>query len=190
MRLFIALDIPKSEIFQRLQNELAELSRSFRTVRPENHHISLKFLGDPGVPSKRVIECIKDAGMNHQRSELQLDEMGAFPSFRKPSVLWLGSSEGNRLRDLSEDLDSRLHKEIGTPRETRNFRAHLTVARVKDKGHLPTEEARDIMQRALQDLGTAGYSIPVDEYHLYNSTLTPEGPIYTRLASFPLAKGE
>jgi len=190
MRLFIAIDIPESDIFQRLYNELTALTRNLRTVHPENFHISLKFLGDPGVPSKRVIECIKDIGGAYSKAELALDTMGAFPSFRKPSVLWLGSSMGDAIKDLSEDLDSRLHEEIGTPREKREFKAHLTVARVKGRGYFPADDARNMMQRALDDLGSEGYRIPLREYHLYNSTLTPEGPIYNRLASFPLAGRE
>jgi len=190
MRLFVAIDIPENDVFTRLYNELTALTRSLRTVHPDNYHISLKFLGDPGIPPKRVIECIKGIGRTHQIAELSLDTMGAFPSFRKPAVLWLGASEGERLKKLSEDLDSILHEDIGTPGEKREFRAHLTVARVKGRGYFPSEEAKIAMQKALDDLNSEGYRIPFKEYHLYNSTLTPEGPKYTRLASFPLATGE
>ncbi|MBN1389066.1 MAG: RNA 2',3'-cyclic phosphodiesterase [Candidatus Thermoplasmatota archaeon] len=187
MRLFLAFDIPPDDILTRLYRELKGSSSSLKPVHPERHHVSLKFLGDPGVPASSVIEGVKGVGDRHGSLSVRLEEAGAFPSWKRPSVLWFGLSEAEKLKDLANDIDMCLHRSIGSSRETREFRAHLTIARCRNCGSFDIGHVRTMMERALEELGSMGRSFVVKELHLYDSTLTPEGPVYRRVGSFLLS---
>ncbi|MGA1873969.1 MAG: RNA 2',3'-cyclic phosphodiesterase [Thermoplasmatota archaeon] len=190
MRLFVAVDIPHDPIFHRLHSELKGISRRLRPVDPANQHISLKFLGDPGVSQKKVIDVLKGIDIRGEEEALVTDRIGAFPSWKKASVLWIGFSGSGLLERLSAGIDEALHERIGTPRESRSFRPHITIARIKGRDAFETEEASAVMQRALDDLISKDYSIPLKGFHLYNSTLTPDGPVYRKIASFGIRTEE
>jgi RNA polymerase sigma factor (sigma-70 family) len=92
-------------------------------------------------------------------------------------------SSGVELKmDMEEAVASRLDT-IGVPREARPFSPHLTLARVRDPTGLQGV-------RFLQDLAppphTAGM---VDAITLFESRLSPGGPIYTVLQRTTLREG-
>jgi 2'-5' RNA ligase len=86
------------------------------------------------------------------------------------------------LLDLQRRLDSQLQG-LGFPKEKRPFQGHLTLARAKGR----LEDRR--LKEALEGLGafrTASFA--VESVVLFQSTLRPQGAIYTRLAEAPLVK--
>ncbi|MDI6743476.1 MAG: RNA 2',3'-cyclic phosphodiesterase, partial [Smithella sp.] len=102
---------------------------------------------------------------------------------RRPRVLWCGvTGDVDRLITLQKKLDSDFAA-IGFPAEDRPFKAHLTLARIKD--------SRDItgMSEALKkfDMFTAGGFI-ADKLFLFQSNLSPQGAVYTKLAEFALGE--
>jgi RNA 2',3'-cyclic 3'-phosphodiesterase len=186
MRLFFAVDMPKDPSFEQLNIALKKTSKHLKPVDPDRQHITLKFLGDPEVGSEDVIGSVKDIGSLHSSFEMKVEQAGAFPNWRKPSVLWLGLSPSDELRSLAKDIDLCLHDRIGTGIEKREFRAHITIARFKGRETFDTIPAKDWMEKAVRDLENNNYTIPVNEFYLINSTLTPKGPIYRKISSFPL----
>ena len=83
---------------------------------------------------------------------------------------------------LQKDLENQL-SQAGYPPEEREFSAHLTVCRVKN----PTagfKLAEAVGQFAQLKLG----SLSANAIQVYQSQLTPAGPIYTLLGSFKLAQ--
>jgi 2'-5' RNA ligase len=114
--------------------------------------------------------------------ELKIEKLGVFPDAKKPRVLWCGTSgDIDKLAVLQKQLEEDFAG-IGFPGEDRPFRAHLTLARIKDP--------RDVsgLGNALTKYATffAG-AFSVRELILFQSRLTPQGAVYTRLAAFPLA---
>ncbi len=113
-----------------------------------------------------------------------------FPDSRQPRILWVGMSGSvPRLVDLAGELDLRL-EEMGFSRETKPFRAHLTLARIK-------EQAREI-GKVLTAAGLSGQvgqagqvanvgTLDVSALSLIKSDLRPTGAVYTRLAEVQLA---
>ncbi len=186
MRLFFSVDIPSDPFYEQLNKALIGISKHLKTVDSNRQHITLKFLGDPGVPPDEVIEAVKEIGGYRSSFQMKVVETGAFPNWRKPSVLWLGLSPKEALASLAKDIDLCLHDRIGSGIEKREFRAHITIARSKGRETFDTISAQDRMEKAVRGLEENNYAIPVNEFHLINSTLTPKGPIYRKLSSFSL----
>lgn len=180
IRTFIALPLPDHlvRLAGDLQSELKGLGLALRWVRPENIHLTLKFLGQ--IPSQRVAEvtgAMQAAGRETPPLSLTVQGMGVFPGIRAPKVLWVGLGGAT---DALGRLQGRLEEcltEVGFAPERRPFKAHMTLARIK---------ARVDADRLLQGLQAAGGYAPrpfeVQEMVLYRSELRPRGAVYTPLA--------
>ena len=190
MRLFFAVEIPMDKEFYALYQDLKGSSKYLRPVDPEKQHITLKFLGDPGTSAESVVEAVSGIGAEHEPFVLKVEGAGAFPSWRRPSVLWMGLSPIEPLRALAKDIDVNVHENIGLEKEKRGFKGHITVARYKGRKPFDPMAAQDRMEKALSALADRDYNIHVNEFHLINSTLTPHGPVYRKISTFPLTGNE
>jgi 2'-5' RNA ligase len=94
----------------------------------------------------------------------------------------VGAGKGaDELLALQKDLEARL-AQVGYPPEEREFSAHLTLCRVRNpKTGVKLADAC----KAFEDYKLG--SIIANALCVYQSQLTPAGPIYTMLASFKLA---
>ena len=156
----------------------------WRWIRPENFHFTLKFLGDVEagmLPSLHDAAGRAAAGAGPFR--LTMGEIGAFPDLARPRVIFYGIDGGFAgLRDLAGLIEDECEK-IGFEREKKRFRAHLTLARVKQ---LPGD---DILA-ALRDFPPLGREafIDVDHFVLVSSRLTPSGAVYEEIGRFGLGR--
>ena len=179
MRCFIALPIPKKyqQECEALVRGLQKHSLPIKWVAFGNFHVTLKFIGEIQedlLPS--IIEQVELTATQFLPFTLSLEKTGAFPLRGKPRVLWVGIREQGRLRSLVNQLDRRLEA-LGLPLETRSFSPHLTLGRVRPGG---------TMDRELLTMDFTTEPFQVSEIVLYESRLTPAGPIYTPLKKFPL----
>ncbi len=187
MRVFIAIDIDDenraglSDLQQQLQDKADIKKGDVKWVKPQNIHLTLKFLGE--VKDEQVVDVcnvVKDVASRYQSFELEVKSVGCFGG-RSARVLWVGTGEGrNRLLQLQKDLEQKLASS-GWPPEQREFAGHLTLCRVKNsragvKLAAMTENYKDFR------LGT----IEADSVSVYQSQLTPSGPIYTVLGNYKL----
>ena len=146
-------------------------------VRPENIHLSLKFLGD--VEETREPELVaalkRAAGAGHEPRPLtlQITGFGVFPDYHRPQVLWAGVTPDPGLELLQHGVEQAFAP-LGFPTEARAFRPHVTLGRA----------ARDARPRAFTGLeeilaGTEfDATVTVTEVDLMQSTLQPTGPVY------------
>jgi len=136
MRLFVGINFPKrqrSKVY-RAARALRDRELPVRWVEPENFHVMLKFLGD--VRRERVdavIDAIKRAAEATRPFETAITGFGAFPTVRRPNVLWLGVEASPELRCLKQDLEWALG-DAGFASETRSFHPHVTLGRAGDSG--------------------------------------------------------
>jgi 2'-5' RNA ligase len=106
----------------------------WRWVARDNFHITMKFLGD--IPEDRIAPLAMSAtgafrGM--APFAITLGGMGGFPNLRRPRVLfYMVTKGGEGLVTMAERLDAALHTDLAIERERRPFRAHATVARIKN----------------------------------------------------------
>jgi 2'-5' RNA ligase len=183
MRLFIAIAIP-AEIktaLAALQNDLRRAGAEVSWTRPENIHLTLKFLGEIAEQqSNELAAACADTAVQFQPFTLSLNQPGVFPNARQPRVLWAGlAGEIETARQLQLQLEQRLSAS-GVARADKPFQPHLTIGRVKSG-----KNARQLV--ALADLHELpALSFAVREIVLMKSELHPAGARYTALANAPL----
>ncbi len=185
IRAFLAIDPPGVvlENIQAMQNRLKKnIQGVIRWVRPEGIHLTLKFFGDISAQDVANISGVIARRTNAtQPFALEISSLGAFPDAIRPRIIWLGiTGQLGQLLSLQKELEEEFFT-LGFPKEDRPFRAHLTMGRVKvPKGIIGLDAAVDAGGKL-----TAG-SFTVGEVALFQSSLSPQGAIYTRLAVFPL----
>ncbi len=183
MRTFIAIPLPARarDLLGDLQQTLKSLSADVRWTAIPSIHLTLKFLGemDPAMLPRLM------AGLQAQTQEmptfpLSLQGLGAFPDLRSPRVIWCGLG-GDLVR--LEALQTRVEAActgIGFPPEDRPFHPHLTLGRVRSKTNL--HPLVDYIK-----IGAAlDFGFEVNDCHVYQSTLRPQGPLYAVLAKVEL----
>ena len=188
MRLFVALEIPAV-----VRDNLAALIRDLRAtaqlvpdkrprwVRPENLHVTLKFIGEVDAAKLEPIRGALSTVRSDRPVDLWFRGLGFFPDEKHPHVLWAGMEASPNLQSLVADIDGPLAA-LGVAREERPFAPHLTLARFQSPGlH---EKIRAAIQK---DAAREFESLRTNEFHLIESKLKPSGAEYTRVASFPFA---
>ena len=191
MRLFVALEIPASvrDNLVALIDELRAADDSSskyraRWVRPENLHVTLKFIGQVETGKLDAIRTALAEVRSGSVVELRFRGLGFFPNEKRPRVLWAGVNATPNLAPLAGEIDVRM-QELGIPRETHNFAPHLTLARFDPPGI--SERLRAAAQKSLaREFGV----VHTSEFHLIESKTRPTGAEYTRLSSFAFSKGE
>ena len=150
-------------------------------IAPSNLHVTLKFLGQ--VEPERVValgDALRAAVAAERACEVAVRGLGAFPSPSRPRVLWAGLDDPTRtLGRLAERVDA-CCAELGFPRESRAFAAHVTLGRVREPRRQPA------LAPALARGADFG-ALRVDRVSLMRSELSPRGARYSELAGAPLA---
>ena len=187
IRSFIAIVLPDS-IQEQLDGIIARLKGSLpggvRWVPTNNIHLTLKFLGDVSPTNMQTLMTILRAEVSRQKAfSITIAELGAFPSPRRPRVLWIGVSAPPQLSSLVRLVESETRKLGDTP-EVRPFSPHLTLGRVSQNTTPP--QVRQIADAlAEMNVGQLGQA-DVREVVLFKSVLTPKGAEYTALLKVPL----
>lgn len=183
IRAFIAIDLTP-EILQRLEQLSVHLKTCLegvpiRWVPVENIHLTLKFLGDVSLANVEILKKILQTEVsNHHSFEISVGGLGAFPSPRRPRVVWVGVEAPAELTAVQNGVEGAM-AHIGYSREERPFSPHLTLGRVSRNATSLDERQIGEAIEAIK-LGFLGIA-RVQEVHLYKSELHPNGAMYTRL---------
>ena len=141
-----------------------------------NLHLTLRFLGNVEEGRLQALEGLLEA-VQWPTFELALDGVGAFGSGRYKRVLWLGIAGGAEPAAALASHVERACVAAGLPPEERPFRAHVTLARARDRRGAPEPTLADLP--ALEP-----WTAP--EFVLYRSKPGPRGSEYIPLRRFAL----
>ena len=185
IRSFIAIDFPEEtrKALEDIQKKLKKSEAGVRWVKPSSIHLTLKFLGNIHLAQVEDIAlAVAEEVRDQPPITLGAAGLGAFPSRKKPRVIWIGmEGEVQRLTRIQARVENALEP-LGFVREKRVFQPHLTIGRVKDRRRLQA------LIDALATLDMEPFnSFDADEIILYKSDLRPTGAIYTKLHRMPLA---
>ena len=180
-RLFIAIELPEpvrrkiAEHIDRLRKELPDARASW--TRQQNIHLTLKFLGDTPVERAEALStALKVAASNVPGFEIEISGCGAFPTPRKPGVLWIGINDSSgALQKLHEALETECDRQ-GFLRDKRSFHPHLTIARLRH-----SHDARRLGELH-QSCAFQSMTVQVKDACLIRSELSPGGSRYTVIA--------
>ena len=194
MRCFIAIDIG-NEIKTALSDLQSQISGQAKDagvkksdakwVRVADVHLTLKFLGEVGdAKIVEICNIVRQVTGRHKNFELDVETVGFFGG-KSARVLWVGTGEGkDKLIELQTDIEEQL-AQVGWPKEKRLFSGHLTLCRIRNTraGVKLAEISQEYKDFRL------GINF-VDSVTVYQSQLTPKGPIYTPLGNYKLPDGK
>jgi 2'-5' RNA ligase len=187
LRLFIAVEL-SDEIHQKLGELIRQIQpvgiKGINWVKPDNIHLTLKFLGD--TPRRQVMSIIDSLAATTKGTapfEISVEKTGCFPNPRDPKVLWVGVAPSEALLQLQKGIDQELAK-LNIPTETRPFSPHLTLARISERCDLPV--ALRTNEKLMAFSGKVFGNVSVKRITLFQSTLTREGSLYSPQAYIPL----
>lgn len=166
-----------------VQKELEQTGADLKIVKPENIHLTLKFLGDI---SENQVDLVKEALQNATEAvdpfQVQVKGLGVFPEPSFIRVIWAGVTEGEeQLKSIRKDLDQSLSK-ISQSSDNKEYIPHYTIARVK------SGKAKDKLNSIIENKSDVEWgSIEADKVELKKSELTSEGPIYSTLEAVSLS---
>jgi 2'-5' RNA ligase len=181
LRLFTAIELPEEVLAAWLAVQQALHARidCDRWAPPGQAHMTLHFLGEQ---HEEKLQAITNAGLVATKQiapfELSLASLGAFPSSRRPNVLWLGvAGDLNALQSLASAHRAALvAAEVAL--DDRPLVPHLTLARAPHDADAAIE--------ALELIAVPPLTWRVKEVHLFRSDLHPSGAVHQALARFPL----
>jgi len=184
MRLFIAIELPEDvrAAIAREQTRLRALcagNSGIRWTAPDSLHLTLKFIGETPPERMPALAGALQALEPFAPFEVAVRGFGFFPDARHPHVFWAGFEVPPGLGHLACTIDAALAS-AGTPRETRAFTPHLTLARFR------APRADPALLRAIENSANASLgSFRVEEYFLFESHLLPGGAQHRKVARFP-----
>lgn len=181
MRLFAGLDLPAAvlENIGALIDHLRPAAR-LRWSPVTNLHVTTKFIGE--WPEARLNEIQSAlATVKGAPLDIEVKGIGWLPNPHSPRILYATVRAPQALPDLAANTECALEP-LGIARETRDYKPHLTLARIgDDRSGLP-ELRRRIAGLESDDFGR----FTAAQFHLYLSQPGSGGSVYSKLASFPL----
>jgi 2'-5' RNA ligase len=184
IRTFVACEIPReirSDIGQ-IQESLKRRRLRLKWVRPDNLHLTLRFLGE--VPAERletIAAAIGKAAQYVEPLSLTAKGIGVFPGIRRARIIWVGiGGQHRQLLALQAAVADALAG-VGFSQEKRPYKGHLTIGRVKS-----AIDPRQLAEALTEFSGFETASFVVDAVVVFRSQLRPDGPVYTRLRTVKL----
>jgi 2'-5' RNA ligase len=185
MRLFVAVNLPPA-LRDRVYADVAPLRDAAPDIswaRPELLHFTLKFLGSVAdTVARALVPGLRAVAERHPPSRVTLRQLGAFPNFGRPRVVWIGVDDHRFLSTLAGDVELACAP-LGFAREARAFTAHATLGRVRRP--LSRDAAR-ALELAAQGVHNE-YPVSVSSIDLMQSQPGAGGSRYTVLSSYPLS---
>jgi RNA 2',3'-cyclic 3'-phosphodiesterase len=187
IRTFIAVEMSPSVIGRAgdLIDKLRVAAAEVNWVRPQQMHLTLKFLGDvPDTDTPDICRVVSEVAAGFEPFEITCRRAGAFPNVREPRTLWIGIEDGaDELKRLAAAIDDALNRELGYAKEQRAFQPHLTIGRVKRE--LPGGRG-ELTQLLVKYAEFDADLVVIDEVVTFASFLGRQGPSHNALGHSPL----
>ena len=184
MRCFLAIELSADvrEQLGQLQKRLRALDRAVRWTRPDQIHLTLKFLGDvPDADVSSMCDAAAEVARRFPPFELRISGTGCFPPGGPARIVWVGIDGPPQPLVECHRACEETYARLGFEPEGRAYTPHLTVGRVRD-GHAPGEIRAAVQAEAQFSLG----SVAVAELVMFQSVLGPTGPTHTAIRRAPL----
>jgi 2'-5' RNA ligase len=181
MRAFLSIDFEDEGLLARIkyiQSRLDQEAARLKMVETDSIHFTLRFFGDISTTtSEKLHDRLR--GLEFAPFDITVSGVGAFPSNRRPNVIWVGVSRNHELvRDVKRRIDEALAVD-GYNIESK-FVPHATIARVKGVKNRDRVVA-NLESVSKEEVGT----MVVRSFRLTKSVLTPSRPIYSTVWEVP-----
>ena len=178
MRLFVAIELDQAlkRTLAKVQRRLEEFSRTVRWTRPEQMHLTLKFLGEVSDDEAGAV-CAAAGRVARQVSpfDMKLTTCGCFPPGGAVRIVHLGLADAANALDRCHELCEEQYERIGFARERKPFRPHLTVGRARQ------DRTGGRLRQAVAETSCEAVAQAVSSISVVQSELLPGGARYTNL---------
>ena len=182
-RCFIAIELSRAirkelaRLMERLRSQEHLADKGIRWTRPEQIHLTLKFLGQvPDENISAICQAVSSIAALFDPFEFEVGHCECFPPQGPARVLWAGIQEGHEdVQALQEAIDVAM-EQLGFAPDARRFQGHLTLARIRQA------KVGRLAKTAMNKVDP--FTLPAQEVAnltLYQSDLTQQGPRYTPL---------
>lgn len=176
IRSFIALDFD-SEAKDFLNHLVLQWKKNYpqaKWLRKEHFHITLTFF--KALPTKDINpieELLKKMSEEFSSFSIEFNKVNVFPSWERVRVLWIGCNEEGekKIQKIVKALIEGLQKKGIFIEEEKEFSPHITLARFRSP--LPLFAADWRLEHS--------FCTVLKKLVFFQSTLTPQGPIYKEL---------
>jgi RNA 2',3'-cyclic 3'-phosphodiesterase len=174
-RLFVAVR-PPPEVRRQLLDLMGGVGGA-RWQEGDQLHLTLRFIGEVDRHLAHDLHAALGA-VHHPGFAIALNGLGTFDRRGEPVTLWAGVAPHEPLKALHNKVDQACLR-VGVEPDRRVYFPHITLARLG--------RGAGSIQPLLESAGgIAGAPFSVEEFCLYESELTPNGPIYSIAERYPL----
>lgn len=182
-RIFAAINLPEyvKKKLVNYQKEWADLPA--RWTKENSLHITLVFIGY--VSNEEMVgicQLARQAGKRQEPFEIKLERICFGPPDKTPRMIWVQGEKNSALAKLKDNLENALlalSQNSYSRRETRAFRPHITLARIR-QGEWSLLPSKPKIEKEIS------LSFPVESIEIMESHLLRDGAQYTILESVSL----
>jgi 2'-5' RNA ligase len=187
VRLFLAIELSDPvrdqivRVADALREKLAAEPRGVSWTRPENLHVTMKFLGEvDSAHVKRLCDALASVPPPGEIS-LAAAKIQCLPQRGPLRIIAAGmSGDLTPLAELHRQIETSCAA-LGFREEGRRFLPHVTFTRVKQRLAMMPRQIEEFAEPLFPSAPMA-----VTAFVLMESDLKPSGAEYTRLARFPI----
>lgn len=183
MRLFVAIELNEAikKELQAVQDQLAEFNRTVRWAKPEQIHLTLKFLGEvPDQDTEGICQAAEEVASQCPPFELRLAECGCFPPRGPVRIVHVAVEDGEQTLQHCRDLCEEAYEKLGFACEVRPFSPHLTIGRVRE------DRTRGQLRSAIERASCKQLVQSVNSLCVVQSQLHPQGARYANVVCHEL----
>ncbi|MFA5792867.1 MAG: RNA 2',3'-cyclic phosphodiesterase [Candidatus Gracilibacteria bacterium] len=182
-RLFLAIPIEK-EIVEKIEAYTEQykdmpIFKSAKWVDKKHYHLTVLFLGD--VSDRLLPEMqnfIRGVCSQVPRFNIDLERITFFPPKEESRMIWLRFKKSLQFEELSKELFKYLYEvDFKLKKDDNSPIPHLTLARLHDP----------VKPKAIRWSQLEIPTIKANVCHLYESTQTPDGAVYTLIEEYKFA---
>ena len=175
-RLFVAIR-PPATIRVLLLDAMGGISGA-RWQSEDQLHLTLRFIGEVDRHLADDIHAALGA-VRHAPFAIALNGIGAFERRGQADTVWAGVTPHEPVKALHNKVDTALTR-VGVAPDQRAFLPHITLARLK-------RSSGPVGNLLEQSGGLTSPPFTVADFALFESTLTPEGAVYSVVERYKLA---
>ncbi len=190
LRLFIAVPVP-TEVRAQIERAQSQWRRSLppgsvRWGKPEQFHVTLKFLGDQLAANLAELQhAVSAVAKTVSPFPLAAAGLGCFPNAHRPRVMWVGVQDpDNRLVELHRKI-SLATRPFEPADQSERFVGHITLGRFKPGN----PAAQKTFQKQLGKIPLKTYGIwTADRLAIIRCELLADGVRHSALAECPFGE--
>ena len=187
IRAFVAIELKNKTTIENINSFSSRLKQNqskIKLVKPQNLHMTVKFLGNISESLAPQIYNILKQEINEDifKGKIINYKLKGVGQFNKFSVIWVKLvGDIPFLQQVKTSIENNLFERLNVPKDKRTqFKPHLTIGRLKkDKINYQTFSVLKNLINENKNLEFGTFT--VDQVKLKKSDLTPNGPIYSDL---------